>query len=61
MSDKIFERSLTALTALVVIWIIVGWIMVMGGWALVTGLIVEIGGGGALLYFWGKGYMSRTQ
>ena len=29
-------------------------------WAIVTGLVVWVIGGGALLYFWGKNYMSRV-
>jgi hypothetical protein len=27
---------------------------------IIIGLVVWIGGGGALLYFWGKNYMSRV-
>ena len=41
---------------------IAGSIFTMFGvvWSIVTGLIVLIVGGGALLYFWGKSYMSHT-
>ena len=66
MRDKTFERSLTALTALTLIWIIASIVMaVLGipfisiGGAIFIGLLVLIFGGGALLYFWGKSYMAR--
>lgn len=56
-----FERSLTGLTILVLLWIIVGIIFKVMGWGLVVliGLIIEIVGGGFLLYYWGKSYMAR--
>jgi hypothetical protein len=66
MSDKTFEWSLTALFILCMLWIVLGivlkvlgylWLGIFG--SIVTGLIVLIVGGGTLLYFWGKGYMSR--
>jgi hypothetical protein len=66
MKDKAFERSLTALAALTLIWIIASIICaILGipfisvGWAIFIGLLVLIFGGGALLYFWGKSYMAR--
>jgi hypothetical protein len=62
MSDKTFEWSLTALFILCILWMIAGSIFTVVGifWSIVTGLIVLIVGGGVLLHFWGKGYMSRT-
>jgi len=61
MSDKVFERSLTGLTALVVLWIILGIVLGIMDWLLVVliGLVVEIVGGGFLLHYWGKSYMAK--
>lgn len=61
MSDKLFERSLGGLTALVLLWIILGIIFEVIPWGLVVviGLVVEIVGGGFLLHYWGKSYMAR--
>jgi hypothetical protein len=63
MSDKAFERGLTALTFVVLVsvicLIVFGWLGVV--WSIIIGLVVEIGAGGAMLYFWGKDYMSRTR
>lgn len=61
MSDRVFERSLTGLTVLVLLWIILGIIFrVIGwGWVVLIGLVVEIVGGGLLLRYWGKSYMAR--
>lgn len=61
MSDRLFERSLSGLTLLVLIWIILGIVfrVLPWGWVLVIGFVVEIGGGGTLLYYWGKSYMAR--
>jgi hypothetical protein len=73
MSDRIFEASVVTLFWLVVAGIIVGIAMAVAGmrWAnlelpmlifltVIIGLVVLILAGGALLYFWGKNYMSRT-
>jgi len=61
MSDKVFEWSLIGVTALVVLWMVLGSIFVMG-WlaAVLIGLVVELVGGGFLLRYWGKSYMDRT-
>jgi hypothetical protein len=61
MSDKTFEWSLTALSIVAILWMIVGSIFLVTGvfWSILIGLIVWIVGGGALLYYWGKDYMSR--
>lgn len=61
MSDKTFERSLTGLTALVLLWIILGIVFgVMAWvWVVLTGLVVEMVAGGFLLRRWGKDYMER--
>ena len=60
MSDKAFERSLIGLTAVVLLWIILGIVFGMA-WGLVVliGLAVEIVAGGYLLRRWGKAYMER--
>ncbi len=61
MSDRVFERSLTGLTALVVLWIILGIVLGIMDWLLVVliGLVVGIVGGGFLLHYWGKSYMAK--
>lgn len=61
MSDKTFEWRLTTLTILAILWMVLGSIFgVMGtAWVIIIGLVVWIVGGGALLRYWGKDYMSR--
>ena len=61
MSDKVFEASLSGLTILVLLWIILGIIfrVIAVGWVVVIGLVIAIVGGGLLLRYWGKSYMSR--
>ena len=66
MRDKIFERSLITLSVCVLLWIVLGIIFRVMGFrglgiapVIIIGLVVEIVGGGALLHFWGKDYMSR--
>ena len=62
MSDKTFEWSLTALSLTALLWIVLGGIfgILSITWVIITGLIVWIIGGGTLLHFWGKSYMSRV-
>jgi len=62
MSDKIFEWSLTALSIIALLWIVLGSIFGILGiaWVIIIGLVVWIVGGGTLLHFWGKKYMSRV-
>ena len=62
MSDKTFELSLIALSLLALLWIVLGGIFGLLGitWVIITGLVAWIIGGGTLLYFWGKNYMSRV-
>jgi 5-bromo-4-chloroindolyl phosphate hydrolysis protein len=62
MSEKVFERSLIALSAAALLWILLGGIFGILGiaWVIIIGLVIWIAGGGALLYFWGKNYMSRV-
>ena len=73
MSDRIFEASVVTLFWLVAAWIIAGVSLAVAGirWAnlelpalifltVSIGRVVLILAGGALLYFWGKNYMSRT-
>ena len=61
MSDKVFERNLTGLTALVVLWIILGIVLGIMDWLWVVliGLVVGIVSGGFLLHYWGKSYMAK--
>ncbi len=63
MKDKVFEWSLTALSIVALLWMVLGSIFLSGilniAWVIIIGLVVWIVGGGALLYVWGKNYMSR--
>ena len=61
MKDKLFERSLTGLAVLVVLWIILGIVFGIMGWlpVVLIGIVVGIVGGGFLLRCWGKKYMER--
>jgi hypothetical protein len=61
MTDKVFEWSLTALSIVALLWMLLGGISGILGTTLVIiiGLVFWIAGGGSLLYFWGKNYMSR--
>jgi hypothetical protein len=61
MNDKTFEWSLTALSIIAVLWMVAGSIFTVLGifGSIILGLVVWIVGGGTLLYFWGKDYMSR--
>ncbi|MBM3166273.1 MAG: hypothetical protein FJZ83_02105 [Chloroflexi bacterium] len=61
MNDKTFEWSFTALSIIAVLWMIAGSIFTALGifGSIILGLVVWIVGGGTLLYFWGKDYMSR--
>lgn len=61
MNDKIFEWSLTILSILVLLWMILGSIFILNSiWAIFIGFIVWLVGGGILLHYWGKNYMSRV-
>jgi len=72
MSDRVFEVSLTSLAALMLAWIIAGIGLALAGmhWmnvdmpllvflTILIGFAVLVSGGGILLHFWGKSYMSR--
>jgi len=61
MTDTVFEGSLTALSIVALLWMLLGGISGILGtaWVIIIGLVFWIAGGGALLYFWGKNYMSR--
>ena len=62
MSEKIFERSLIALSVVALLWMLLGGLFNILGiaWVIIIALMVWILGGGILLYFWGKNYMSRV-
>ncbi|MCJ7828815.1 MAG: hypothetical protein MUP81_03625 [Dehalococcoidia bacterium] len=62
MSEKVFEWSLTALSIVALLGMLLGGIfgILSIAWVIIIGLVVWIVGGGALLYFWGKNYMSRV-
>lgn len=61
MSDRAFQYGATALTAGALAWIVLGIVLHILGtlWVIITGLVVWLAGNGALLYYWGKDYMSR--
>jgi hypothetical protein len=72
MSDRVFAVSLTSLAGLVLAWIMAGIGLAVAGlrWvnvdmpllvflSIIVGLAVLISGGGLLLFFWGKSFMSR--
>ena len=62
MNDKVFKWSLTTLSAIALLWMVLGSVLgVLGiAWVIMSGLLIWVLGGGALLYFWGKNYMSRV-
>jgi len=62
MNDRVFEWSLTALSVAAIFWMLLGGIFGILGlaWVIIIGLVVWIVGGGVLLFFWGKNYMSRV-
>jgi len=62
MSDQVFERSMTAVSVMAILWMLLGSIAGILGvaWVIIIGVVVWVTGGGALLYFWGKNYMSRV-
>jgi len=62
MSDKTFEFSLITLSLVALLWIVFGSIFGLLNitWIIIIGFIVWIIGGGTLLHFWGKNYMSRV-
>lgn len=64
MSDSAFERMLKTLSIVMALLIMVG--IVVQIWKgisivpfIVVAVVLEIAGGGLLLYFWGKSYMAR--
>jgi hypothetical protein len=60
MSDNNFKWRLTTISILAILWMVLGSIFILSAiWAIIIGLIVWIVGGGALLHYWGKNYMSR--
>jgi hypothetical protein len=62
MKDILFERSLTAMTFAIAVVMVAGLVFGWLGafWMIFVALLVEIAGGGALVYFWGKDYMGRA-
>ncbi|MBM4446067.1 MAG: hypothetical protein FJ023_01780 [Chloroflexi bacterium] len=62
MSDKVFEWGLTTLSILALLWMVLGSILgiLSIAWVIIIGLVIWIVGGGALLYFWDKNYMSQV-
>jgi len=63
MSDNTFQWSVVGLTILAIGWIVGGIVghVLATGWVIFIGVVAEIVIGGALLYFWGKGYMKQKE
>ena len=63
MSDTTFERSLLALTILMIIWLVAG--IILGllpvAWVIISAIVIEIVAGGFLVHYWGKDYMNRKE
>lgn len=61
VSDRTFEWSVIGLSVATLVWIVLGIAMqiLSTPWVIVIGLVVWLAGSGALLYYWGKAYMSR--
>ncbi len=61
MSDRAFQWGATGLSVAVLVWIVLGTVMHILGtiWVILTGLVLWLVGNGAMLYYWGKDYMSR--
>lgn len=63
VSDTILEWSLAGLTALVVVWMVCSTVFLglLWFWAVGSGLLLEIGLAGCLVYIWGKSFIKRVQ
>lgn len=63
MSDRAFEWGMIGLTIVVIAWIVCSIIFLHLhlAWAIISGLVIEIGLGVYLLLRWGKSYMERTR
>ena len=63
MSDKTFQWSLTGLTALVIVWIILGILFypLPAVIVFIVGLLIELAAGGYLLHKWGRSYTERSE
>jgi 5-bromo-4-chloroindolyl phosphate hydrolysis protein len=61
VNEKAFEWSLLALSIICLLWIILGSVFGILNIpsVIIIGLVVWIAGGVALLYFWGRNYISK--
>jgi 5-bromo-4-chloroindolyl phosphate hydrolysis protein len=62
MNDRVFQWSLIGLSIIALLWMVLGGIFGILNIAsvIIIGLVLWIVGGGTLLHFWGKNYMSRV-
>ena len=59
MNDNTFQWSFIGVAVLAIILIILAALGVIPGWVIAIAIIGGLGGEIALLYYWGKDYMSR--
>ena len=59
MSDNTFQWSFIGVVVLAIILIVLAAAGVAPGWLIAIAIIGGLAGGVTLLYYWGKGYMSR--
>ena len=60
MSDKRFEYTVIALSLVVLLWMVLGSILLNNvAIPVITGIIIWICIGAALLFAWGKSYMNK--
>jgi len=61
VSDRAFQWGVIGLTMAALVWMVLGIVMHILSSLLVIaiGLVFWLAGSGALLYYWGKDYMSR--
>ena len=59
MNDNTFQWSFIGVIVLAIILIVLAAVAVIPGWLIAIAIIGGLAGCVALLYYWGKGYMSR--
>jgi len=59
VSDEAFQWSFIGVIALAITLIILAAVGVIPGWVIAIAIVGGVAGNVTLLYYWGKGYMSR--
>jgi len=59
VSDETFQWSFIGVIVLAITLIILAAVGVIPGWVIAIAIVGEVAGNVTLLYYWGKGYMSR--